>query len=142
MANYDWIQHILINNPTIRLTDENKNIQLKELVIDGEYHCGQFDQNNNLHGFGFVILSKGEVWQGVFIHGELEYENQIAGLTQIQEEEYRFMDQKFNLGCYWRIVNKEGIEELYQNTISDKDYERADREKGKPFGFYSGDIEL
>ena len=142
VANYDWIQSILINNPTTRLIDENKNIRLKELVIKGEYHCGQFDQKNKLHGFGFKILSKGEVWQGVFIHGNIHKSNQIAGLTLIQEEEYVFMDQKLNSGRYWRCVDKDGMEEMYENTISEKNYERAIREQGKPFGFYSGDIEL
>ena len=60
----------------VHITNENKNLQLFEKVVDGEYYCGQFDQNRYedegiFHGYGFSIPSKGIIKQGLFIHGLL-----------------------------------------------------------------------
>ena len=52
---YPKILKELASTPQILMTDENKNIELQEKAFEHYYACGQFNEDDILHGYGFVI---------------------------------------------------------------------------------------
>ena len=71
-------------------TPENKNLKITEKVVDRVYPCGQFDDKDHFHGYGFIIHYSGFTSQGLFEHGVIDESYERLLLDQ-NEKCYRYV---------------------------------------------------